>query len=81
MEDLKMFRKPALLTQLVYVILLFGLIILKWSNIISFEASKILITILFALWVISLIILGVIKKKRPVWEGFFCAFLYIFLIL
>ncbi|EAE0719579.1 hypothetical protein Q876_15225 [Listeria monocytogenes] len=64
MEDLKMFRKPALLTQLVYVILLFGLIILKWSNIISFEASKILITILFALWVISLIILGVIKKKR-----------------
>lgn len=34
-----MFRKPALLTQLVYVILLFGLIILKWSNIISFEAG------------------------------------------
>lgn len=59
-----MFRKPALLTQLVYVILLFGLIILRWSNIISFETSKILITILFVLWVISLIILAVIKNKR-----------------
>ncbi|EAD7925590.1 hypothetical protein ACG30_14800 [Listeria monocytogenes] len=59
-----MFSKSTLLTQLVYVILLFGLIILSWSNIISDETSKILITILFALWVISLIILAVIKNKR-----------------
>lgn len=59
-----MFSKSTLLTQLVYVILLFGLIILNWSTIISDETSKILITILFVLWVVSLIILAVIKNKR-----------------
>lgn len=59
-----MFSKSTLLTQLVYVILLFALIILGWNNIISYETSKILISVLFILWVISLIIIAVYKNKR-----------------
>lgn len=59
-----MFSKSTLLTQLVYVILLFALIILGWNNIISYETSKILISVLFALWVISLIIIAIYKNKR-----------------
>ncbi|EAF2429046.1 hypothetical protein ABVW54_003055 [Listeria monocytogenes] len=59
-----MFSKSTLLTQLAYAVALLLLLILGWNNIISYETSKILISVLFALWVISLIILAVYKNKR-----------------